>query len=89
MANYWNEYPPHIKYLIEDLESNEEILSVLMKYITTLPTDPILSEIFKNLGYAESTETFMRVPLLEEALRYIHNYYEVYQPDYYEYLNDT
>ena len=89
MVSYWHEYPPHIKYLIEDLESSEEILPVLKKYITTLPTDPVLTEIFVNLGYEESSDSFSRVPDMQEALNSIRNYYDSYQPDEYEYLNDT
>ena len=74
MVSYWQEYPAHIKYLIEDLESSEEILPVLRKYLTTLPTDPVLSEIFANLGYEELSESFVRVPDMQEALNSIRNY---------------
>lgn len=89
MENYWNEYPPHVKYLIEDLELSNDPETVLLKYISTLPSDPTLCEIFKSLGYCEISEQFLRVPSLLEALSQIKNYYEVNSTEYYECLNDN
>lgn len=89
MESNWREYPPHIKYLIEDLESCEEILPVLKKYISTLPTDSILSEIFRNLGYDEAIESFIYAPNISEALALLRNYYDSYQSDPYDYLNES
>jgi E2F/DP family winged-helix DNA-binding domain/Transcription factor DP len=85
MESYWNEYPPNIKYLIEDLEYTENTLSVLEKYIPTLLADPALAEIFKTLGYSDGV--FIKSPTPSEALYHIKKYYDNYQSDHYEYLN--
>lgn len=89
MENYWNDYPPHIKYLIEDLESSEDTLSVLMKYTSTLQTDIYLKELYLNIGYNESTESFTKDLYRPEVLSLVKNYYESSEPNYYDYVMDT
>ncbi|OMJ81259.1 hypothetical protein SteCoe_18316 [Stentor coeruleus] len=89
MENYLNEYPPHIKYLIDDLESSQDAVNVLSKYISTLPSDPVLKEIYQSLGYSETTESFNKALNLTETISSLKNYYNTIQNDYYEYMNDS
>jgi len=77
MDLYWNEYPVHVKYLISDLESCNSPVEVLSRYISTLPEDPVLNEIFKSLGYSDATDCFVREPSLSEALQTIRSYQEL------------
>jgi hypothetical protein len=74
MDPYLVEYPIHIKYLISDLESCVSPISILSKYIPTLPTDSTLTEIFKNLGYSEESDCFTREPSHYEALQALRGY---------------
>lgn len=77
MDLYWNDYPMHVKYLISDLESCISPVEVLNRYISTLPEDPVLSEIFKMLGYSDATDCFTREPSLSEALQKIRSYQNI------------
>ena len=77
MDTCFSEYPVHIKYLISDLETCESPVKVLSKYISTLPEDPILTELFKSLGYCETSDCFLRDPSLSEAIQTLHSYLDL------------
>jgi hypothetical protein len=80
MDRSWNDYPVHLKYLLSDLETSTSPVKVLSKYISTLPEDPVLTEIFKSLGYSDQTDCFTREPSHLESIQALRSYLESEDP---------
>ena len=66
--------PIHIKYLLSELDSTLSPVSTLSRYISTLPSDRHLTEIFKSLGYCEETDCFARSPTKSESISALQQY---------------
>jgi hypothetical protein len=89
MEHYSSDYPLHVKYLLEELCEDQDPLIILPKYISTLPTDPTLFNVFKHLGYCESTSTFLQVPELSSTISAIKQAYAKPDSETFDLISDS
>ena len=71
----YKHFPPHIKSLINDLSSGEEVITTLRSYIPCLSSDISLYYIYLNFGYSPEHGSFLTPPVAADLIPYIFKEY--------------